>query len=333
MIPQPFTLDGRSGTIVYMDAHWQPVPPEQATMAKAVFDDGAVAFYFAESDAKKREYVREPAGSPEGGRFAETADGLPLNANGQVAEANGQWNRSASGEKPYHWQSRHDDPTYVVPKVYHTVVRDGGTWGYSHGNSQAITGSSASKMNIPGYRDTADENDNSRAMEIADRFLTNIAADDMGSEEVLHHAFENTRHTVFKVGDTLRLPLMAASGDIGGSYAIRSYAETQRGEPVVFEFEPGTQMSAYSTVTLRDAKDLDHPTVEAAIKERGYLWDEAIVAGGFEVVSVTTKYMGSQHSDKPELSGADVTSQIYGKVVRLRQRETFSPSKGWVPRG
>jgi hypothetical protein len=45
MIPQPFTLDGRIGMVVYLDAHWHPVPPEKATMAKVLWDDGDVAFF------------------------------------------------------------------------------------------------------------------------------------------------------------------------------------------------------------------------------------------------------------------------------------------------
>lgn len=65
MIPQPFSLDGRDGTIVYLDAQWHPVTPEQATMAKVVFDDGGTAFYFSQEPAQKRDYVRD-----DHGRFA-----------------------------------------------------------------------------------------------------------------------------------------------------------------------------------------------------------------------------------------------------------------------
>lgn len=45
MIPAPITIDGRTGTVVYLDAKWHPVPPEQATMARVLFDDGGTAFY------------------------------------------------------------------------------------------------------------------------------------------------------------------------------------------------------------------------------------------------------------------------------------------------
>ena len=57
------------------------------------------------------------------------------------------------------------------------------------------------------------------------------------------------------------------------------------------------------------------------------------MAGGFKVESVKTVYMGSQHNRATDpIKGSPVT-QIYGKVVRLKQVETFDPTKGWVPRG
>lgn len=44
MVPKPITLDGRTGTILYLDAQWHPVPPELAVVARVLFDDGATLF-------------------------------------------------------------------------------------------------------------------------------------------------------------------------------------------------------------------------------------------------------------------------------------------------
>ncbi len=45
MIPETITIDGKQGTVVYLDKDFQPVPKEHATMAKVVFDDGTRTFY------------------------------------------------------------------------------------------------------------------------------------------------------------------------------------------------------------------------------------------------------------------------------------------------
>jgi hypothetical protein len=45
MIPEPITINGKSGTVVYLDNKWHPVPPEQATMARVLFDNGSSAFF------------------------------------------------------------------------------------------------------------------------------------------------------------------------------------------------------------------------------------------------------------------------------------------------
>jgi len=45
MIPQPITIDGRSGVVLYINASWKPVEPENATLARVLFADGSTAFY------------------------------------------------------------------------------------------------------------------------------------------------------------------------------------------------------------------------------------------------------------------------------------------------
>lgn len=54
MIPEPITIDGRSGTVVYLDNDWHPCTPEQATMAKVVFFDGSTAFYVTEPEVVEK---------------------------------------------------------------------------------------------------------------------------------------------------------------------------------------------------------------------------------------------------------------------------------------
>jgi hypothetical protein len=205
-----------------------------------------------------------------------------------------------------------------------------GAWGNSHGQSYAITGQAAAQMGIPGYKVTETD---AAYRKMADYFLTEIAKDTTGSEEILRHSFENMAGTVFKVGDTLQLPVLAAAGDVTTGYGKRSDKRDQDGQPVVFEFEVGTQMAAYSGMSLYDARDGGYKSIDEANRDRGHIWDEALVAGAFEVVSVTTAYMGSQHNSGPERPNSSI-DQLFGQVVRLRQIKTYDPAtKTWIARG
>jgi hypothetical protein len=49
--PQPIVINGKRGTVVFMDADWNVVLPGNATMAKVIFDNGDRAFYVVTSDA------------------------------------------------------------------------------------------------------------------------------------------------------------------------------------------------------------------------------------------------------------------------------------------
>jgi hypothetical protein len=243
----------------------------------------------------------------------------------------GSWQRSPEGEEPFGWKEKQADPNYEPPTVQHDVVKDGGLWGSSHGASKMIASVSADEMGIAGYEGFASLNADPGVVRTANRFLTAIADDAVGSEETLYHSFENTAKTNFKVGDTLRLPLTAAAGS-PEAYGVRLDYENQTGQPTYFVFPRGTQMAAYDTMTKADARELGHATVQEAYKEFGRVWDEAIVAGGFEVTKVETRYMGSQHRVTPIRSDAEIP-QIYGKVVYLKQTEAFVPGQGWRTRG
>ena len=59
--PQPITIDGRQGTVVYLDAEWHPVTPDQATMAKVLFEDGGSAFYQVSPVDSTKEASQTPA--------------------------------------------------------------------------------------------------------------------------------------------------------------------------------------------------------------------------------------------------------------------------------
>jgi len=52
MIPEPITLDGRTGLVSYVNAAWIPVTPEQATLAVVVFDDGGRGYYTVQSEPR-----------------------------------------------------------------------------------------------------------------------------------------------------------------------------------------------------------------------------------------------------------------------------------------
>jgi len=54
LTPQPIEIDGRKGTIVYMDKEWNVVTHDKAAMAKVVFEDGSRAF-FRVSDAQAKQ--------------------------------------------------------------------------------------------------------------------------------------------------------------------------------------------------------------------------------------------------------------------------------------
>lgn len=238
----------------------------------------------------------------------------------------GEWHRNPEdGSQPYGWRSVPDD--YEPPEPQHKVVRENGAWGYSHSGSQEIRSASVAMM---GIKDRTTSDLKNRA---AERFLTEIANDDIGSEEVLYHAFENTRHTKFSVGDTLRLPLSASSGKSETGYATRSNVEDQKGEPVVFRFDKGTQMVAYSSsANMKAVRDGDIDSLYAGRKESGHIWSEAIVAGGFKVTKVERHYMTSQMRNN-QLKEGEPVPQLFGKIVHLKQIETFVPGTGWKRRG
>lgn len=237
------------------------------------------------------------------------------------------WHTSEEGEKPYGWIARPHADGYEPPPRMHKMVRDGTTvWGYSHGNSQAITASSAKQMGIGGFKEIAN---NEVADPVANTFLTAIAEDEAGSEEPLYHAFENVRHTTFKPGDTLRLPLTATAGKPELGYGTRSEADDQKGPPVVFAFPKGTPMAGYSTLTDRSAKEAGYETAIEGYRDAGHIWDEAIVAGGFEVQDVKTIYAGTLRGK----NGIGTGGQLYGQLVTLKPTEVFVPGEGWKKRG
>lgn len=190
--------------------------------------------------------------------------------------------------------------------VIHT--EDAEQWGAAHSNSQAITGASAEEMGLDGYergyRPTQGDN---WPANVADSMLTYIE-DSAGSREPLYHGFQNTNGTRFTPGDTIRLPLLAATGDLrdAASYGIRRHAEDQKGPPTVFEFPKGTKFAGYARWDRQQAKTF------------GHTWAEAIVAGGFRVAS-TRDY----ETDYTVL-GKDKAYLAHVTIVRLEPVEYYS---------
>lgn len=44
-VPETIVINGRPGKVVHFDDDFRPVPKEQATTAKVIFDDGSVTFF------------------------------------------------------------------------------------------------------------------------------------------------------------------------------------------------------------------------------------------------------------------------------------------------
>jgi len=277
----------------------------------------------------KRDYVREPAGTSEGGQFAKVTGigGLDPTKKETWYRKGGDWNTSPEGDRPYGWSTGAGEG-YEVPPVHHKVLRmkDAAVWGYSHSGSSMMTGESAKQMGIEGYRDMEPQKG---VIAVTTRMLQEIANDSTGSEEPLYHAFENVEKTTFRPGDTMDLPLTAAAGQPETTYGTRAEHESQEGAPTVFAFPTGTKMVAYG---MWPTNPKQRGYEDGNAKEFGHVYSEAIVAGRFRVEKVETKYFGSQHSRKP--LPPDEIPQLYGQVVHLTPTGYFNPETGkWVSHG
>ena len=220
--------------------------------------------------------------------------GLPRLQKAEEGSASGRWYLGRTGPVDY---------DNLIPS--HVPGGEVG-WGASHGWSRGITGDAAEFMGIPGYTKGLESNED--WMDHASKdFLGRIAADKEGSPEPLYHAFQNVLGTEWRVGDTMRLPIMASSGgspDEVWMYGARLDPADQEGKTTIFEFPAGTPMAGYS------AWD------EEATEEFGYRWAEALTAGGFEVTGVR------EHVHLGRI----------GTVVTLGQSEVFDArTESWLP--
>jgi hypothetical protein len=178
-----------------------------------------------------------------------------------------------------------------------------GAWGASHGNSTAISGEAARMTGSPGY--TYDQ-PNRIAHRLASAFLSAIH-NSPGAPERLYHGFKNRTNRVYKPGEQIDLPLVAATGDIdtAASYATNNNPQDFPG--VVFEFPAGTPMAGYSRWNKADAKDF------------GHVWSEALVGGRFRVVGLREQTQYGWH-DRPVFT-----------VVTLELVALFDPhARQWV---
>lgn len=193
----------------------------------------------------------------------------------------------------------------------HAIYRRGAAneWGASHGTSWTIAGYAGRIVDAPGY--ASPRLDDPRLERVARGMLEAIAADKLGAEEPLYHGFENTKHVTYREGDALTIPLMAASGDaaISSGYGVRLDPADQVGEPTVFAFPRGTPMVGYQRWS------------PAEQREFGYIWDEAIVGGRFQVAKVETRTGLAYHWKDPTV-----------RIVSLIPTETFDPARAqWRP--
>ena len=170
-----------------------------------------------------------------------------------------------------------DGPTEGTSRV--RVVRDRNDyiWGASHTGSSTITGHSAAVMGIPRYDDMRPT---TQAKNLGNKFL-DVIAEGRGAGEKLYHGFSNTKGIKFKAGDTIKLPLKAASGDLdeAAGYGI-SYtrSDEENSSASAFEFPAHTPMAGYSRWDRENTKNF------------GHTWSEAIVAGEFRVVGIRTEH-------------------------------------------
>jgi len=210
----------------------------------------------------------------------------------------------------------------VKQKEYHDNVRDGGMWGYSHGQSRAISSISAKRMGINGYPLVGYGEDESgfesEFTKASNNFLSAISEDEIGSEETLYHGFQNVRNIEFKTGDTFKIPLTATVGavDSAAGYGIRLDRRDQQGQPTVFIFPEGTSMASYSKWNKEDAKEF------------GYKYSEAIIAGEFLVISSKIIEMDqAQHDSRP---GESWHSTTMVNVIELEPISVFdTDTESW----
>ena len=176
--------------------------------------------------------------------------------------------------------SQKSEKTKTDPASHPRVSgRNIGAWGASHGNSNKITGASASLMGMSGYRQVEEgdtiyhKTENKEAARLAKIFLKAIK-DSPGAPEPRYHGFQNVKNTKWEKGKTIRIALTATDGDADSAagYGIRLDPEDNEGPPTLFEFPVGTKMAGYTKYNKADAKDF------------GYTWSEALVAGDFEIV-------------------------------------------------
>jgi hypothetical protein len=146
-------------------------------------------------------------------------------------------------------------------------MEDTDLWGEDCENSRAITQASAEFLGIPGF-DAAVPND--LDYELASAMLGEMARGPRSSMPLYSgHSLVPSRFAEFIPGRTVRLPLTAATVDEyeAAQYTI-GWGDMNGGKGTVFIFEEGSPYLNYG-----------------AIED-----DEKVVAGDFEVVSVTEKY-------------------------------------------
>lgn len=99
MIPEPITLNGRTGTVVYLDAHWHPTTPDEASMARVLFDDGGTGF-FTTSPVQSiapgvggvtRKFDESKHPRDKDGRFAEATAPRIFNRPEEIGQSHSGW--------------------------------------------------------------------------------------------------------------------------------------------------------------------------------------------------------------------------------------------------
>jgi hypothetical protein len=135
--PTLITIGSKTGTVVYLDAHWHPVPAEKATAARVLFDDGSTAFFTAHSSAKapgiggitrKFDAAAHPRGDD--GRFIEASQPRIFNRPSDVGqysswgnEQRWAWIDKETGKPGGHLLTGEPIPREQIPStLYHVTT-------------------------------------------------------------------------------------------------------------------------------------------------------------------------------------------------------------------
>jgi hypothetical protein len=218
-----------------------------------------------------------------------------------------------------------DSDSLILENLYENIRRNVGSsyWGNSYANSQDMTGYASTLMGgFENYKEWNKELPYIAKKDVK-KFLNYIHSDVIRSEENLYHGFKNKTNKKYKIGEIIKIPLMATTGDIhnAGSYSSSIDQEFQK-NPTIFEFLKGIKIVPYNMVSKKDMKEYGF----------SYRYNEALTSGEFQIIS-------ERLLDKKESSWAEYYDYANKKYIpitipiyTLKQIKTYNPiNNTWEP--